>query len=100
MNDRHFDSLTRRASIVTPGVGGSAAVASPFTVAAKQKHKNASNTKAKKRCQSQIAQCTTLVAQACPGDAACVARLQPCCTVVGQCDFSGFITCLQQAAMP
>ena len=98
MNDRHVDGLTRRASLATLGVAGLMALASPLRASAK--HKNGKNTKAKKRCQTQIAQCTTLVAQACPGDDACVARLQPCCTVVGQCDFSGFITCLQQAAKP
>jgi len=99
MNDLHFDSLTRRASLTALGVGGLAVLASPLTTAAKQKHKNARNAKtnkAKERCETQVAQCTDFISAACPGDAACVAKFQPCCTFSGQCDFTGFITCLQQ----
>jgi|SRR5215213_6855696 hypothetical protein len=111
MNDLHFDSLTRRASLTTLGVAGVAAFASPFTATAKRKHKNA-NTKQRKhknanttqaktntaieRCQTQVVQCTDFISAACAGDAACVAKHQPCCTFPGQCDFTGFITCLQQ----
>jgi hypothetical protein len=113
MNDLHFDRLTRRASITTLGVAGLAAFASPFTATAKRKHKKA-NTKQRKhknantkqatantaieKCQTQVGQCTDFISAACPGDAACVAKLQPCCTFSGQCDFTGFINCLQQAA--
>ena len=101
MNDLHFDSLTRRASLTTLGVAGVAAFASPFTATAKRKHKNANTKQAKtntaiERCQTQVVQCTDFISAACAGDAACVAKHQPCCTFPGQCDFTGFITCLQQ----
>jgi hypothetical protein len=101
MNDLHFDSLTRRASLTTLGVVGLAALASPFTATARQKHKHANKkrektNKAKERCETQVAQCTDFIAASCPGDAACVAKFQPCCTFSGQCDFTEFITCLQQ----
>jgi hypothetical protein len=99
MNDLHFENLTRRASLSTLGVAGLAALSTPFTAAAKQKHRNGEKektNKAKERCQTQVAQCTDFVVASCPGDAACVAKLQPCCAFSGQCDFTGFITCLQQ----
>jgi len=101
MNDLHFDRLTRRASLTTLGVAGLAAFASPFNATAKRKHKNANTNQAQtntaiERCQTQVAQCTDFISAACPGDAACVAKFQPCCTFSEQCDFTGFITCLQQ----
>jgi hypothetical protein len=101
MNDLHVASLSRRTSLTTLAVAGLAAFAGPFTATAKRKHKNANaknakTNKAKERCKTQVAQCTDFISAACPGDAACVAKFQPCCTFSGQCDFTGFITCLQQ----
>jgi hypothetical protein len=101
MNDLHLDRLPRRASLTTLGVGGLAALASPFTATAKRKRKNANakkakTNKAKERCETQVAQCTDFIVASCPGDAACVAKFQPCCTFSGLCDFTGFLTCLQQ----
>src|SRR5215213_3026252 len=101
MNDLHFDRLTRRAVLTTLGVAGLAAFVCPFNATAKRKHKKANTNQAQtntaiERCQTQVAQCTDFISAACPGDAACAAKFQPCCTFSEQCDFTGFITCLQQ----
>ena len=98
MNDLHFDNLTRRASLTPLGGGGLVALASPVRAAAKgNKSKNRKGSSAKKRCMTQVAQCTDFSTAACAGDPACAATFQPCCSPAGQCDFTGFITCLQQA---
>lgn len=96
MNDRCFDALTRRASLVALGGVGLATLAAPYADAAKKnKRRNRKNNdkKAKQKCQAQIDQCRDLIATRCTLDPnECTEGLE-CCESLGQCDFDGFFNC-------
>jgi hypothetical protein len=82
-------ALSRRASLLTPGTAGAADA---------RKHKNRNRNKnkneARKRCRRQVGQCNASTVELCRGDAACLARAQACCLILGTCDATGFFTCL------
>jgi hypothetical protein len=48
------------------------------------------------RCNSQIADCDAFVQENC-NDAACVAAVTVCCQLLGECNFTGFIACVNDA---
>jgi hypothetical protein len=93
MNDRSFDALTRRASLVTLGAAGLATLAGSLTGYAKNNRTN-TNRKAKKKCKRQAGQCTSVVTEACEGDPDCLERLLACCEPTGRCAIVGFLDCL------
>jgi hypothetical protein len=105
MNDLSFGTLvrravgrvSRRASLMTLGMAGLAALASPLSTVAKKRKKSAGK-KARQKCQKQRGQCTTFLLPICAGGSAdCVVRVQRCCALAGNCDPVGFFTCLNAA---
>lgn len=46
------------------------------------------------RCQSQVFPCELTIKASCGNDAACLARLLPCCQSLGACDATEFFSCL------
>jgi hypothetical protein len=102
MNDLPFDTLTRhaarrasrRASLMTLGKAGLAALASPLSTVAKKKR---AGKKAKQKCQRQVGQCTTFLLPLCGEDPDCLTFAQQCCALTGNCDPVGFINCVSPA---
>jgi hypothetical protein len=92
MDDRTFDALTRRASLLSLSVAVLAAFSTP--PASARRKKNDSNKNAKQRCRTQIGQCTAVIAQQCLGTPEECLKALECCDFAGQCDFTGFINCL------
>jgi hypothetical protein len=90
MNDLSFDVFTRRASLATLSAAGLAALVGPFAADAKS-----ANKKAKKKCKSQVAQCTAFITADCSDNPnpECLAVL-PCCDSLGTCDVNTFFACL------
>jgi hypothetical protein len=91
MDPVSFDALSRRASLMTLGTAGLAALASPLTVDAKKKKKKKGDVN--KLCKRQIGECNTFVTITCAGDPECLDAL-PCCQELKTCDFAGFLNCL------
>jgi hypothetical protein len=89
MNNATFDALSRRASLVTLGAAGLAALADPVVADAK----NTAKKKARKKCQQQVGQCTAFLAEQCDGDPSCLA-VTACCPSLGNCDVAAFFACL------
>lgn len=101
MEPRTFDALTRRASLLTLGTAGLAALSLPLTGAARKKNRKNRNKKkgdVNKFCKTQVEQCETFVLPLCEdiNDPECVEVLA-CCAPLGSCDFDGFVACLEEA---
>ena len=114
MIERTIDAITRRAAggvsrrgtILTLGTVGLTALTQPFLVEAKKnggKSRKKSNKKNEKtcpeqedRCATQAAECTTFLTALCGGDPVCTDSIG-CCTLLGSCDATAFITCLANA---
>ncbi len=114
MNDRTFDFVTlravrgfsRRATLTTLGTAGLAALAHPFMTEAKKKGgKNKRDRKDKNtktcpepvdRCTPQTEQCTAVLSAFCGGDPNCLDSVA-CCSFLGSCDATTFLTCLANA---
>jgi len=105
MNDVAFGAMahgavggfSRRASLVTLGTAGLAALTHPFTTEAKKrkkKRKTSTGKQAEKKCKTQTGQCISAITPLCKGDAACLARIQNCCLIAGNCDPVGWLQCL------
>lgn len=92
MDDRTFDVLTRRASLLSLSVAVLAAFSTP--PASARRTKNDRDKKAKQRCRTQIDQCTSVIALQCQGETVDCLEALECCDFAGQCDFTGFINCL------
>jgi len=112
MSQQNFDAFTRRAaenvsrrgSLATLGGAGLAALLGSALTADAKKNKN-NNKKTKKKikkkikkkslqkCQAQVGQCQTIVT-AQQGSAATLA----CCELLGTCDFTGLVACLEVAS--
>jgi hypothetical protein len=92
MNDRFVDAMTRRASFAGLSAAGLASLLPP---AARGKSKRKGNDdKAKKKCKTQVGQCTDLVAIRCSVDPNTCTEALECCEFAGRCDFTGLINCL------
>lgn len=90
--DTHaFDALTRRASLVTLGAAGLAALADPLTTAASKKKRKKGDVN--KRCQQQVAAWTAFVPSICADGPNCE-PLIACGVPLAVCDFTGFLVCL------
>ena len=116
MSEHSFDVIvrraagigSRRATLLTLGTAGVAALAHPLsTQANKNKNKKKSDRKEKKQCKNQLAQCTAQAAQCatqveqcntsvrtiCAGDPICTERMS-CCPFLGNCDVNAFLSCV------
>ena len=116
MDDRSFENLiryaaggtSRRGSMMTLGAAGLAAIfASSFSTEAKNK---GSKKKKKQRqvppppaspplpdlCAPQVEECSTVVTSLCNGDPKCV-DAPACCSFLGTCNASGFLSCFLAA---
>jgi hypothetical protein len=121
MNEQSFDTFTRRtvgavsrrASLLTLGTAGLAALTGPFTAGAKRKNKKR-NKKCKKdkkackndlgdctaeaaQCAAQGEQCTTFLTGFCAGEPNCLDSVS-CCSILESCDFTEFFGCLLDTA--
>jgi hypothetical protein len=103
MNDRYVALLTRyaagrvsrRASLLTLGTVGVAALTGPtVTEARKKKRKQSAGEKARQKCQKQVGQCVAFLTPTCDGDLDCQAQVRRCCPEVGTCDVVGLFTCV------
>jgi hypothetical protein len=94
-----FDTLTRRASLLTLGSAGvAAALGIPTVTSAKKKHGKGKN-KGKSGdpnalCKKQVGQCTDFFEAACQGNPDCLATVDRCCPTLGSCDLAGFFECV------
>jgi CDP-diacylglycerol pyrophosphatase len=88
MTDHPFDTLTRRASLLTMGAGV-AALAAPVAAQARK-----AGNKANKKCKKQVGQCRKSVIDTCEGNQECEDAQLPCCEFLGKCNFTGFANCL------
>ncbi len=62
----------------------------------KRNKKKSGQEKVLSRCNSQVSECGTFVQENC-NDAACLAAVTVCCELLGTCDFTGFIACVNDA---
>ena len=91
--------VSRRASLrLLAGAPLLVALVGPLTVGAEKSGKQGKK-KAKKgqqRCLAQVEQCRSYFTDACesPDPTECVARIGPCCEILGRCDAASFISCL------
>jgi hypothetical protein len=109
---RTMGELSRRASFVTLGTAGLAALASPVFADAKNKNKNKKNRKKSDKkatkeckndlaecsqqavpCSEQVDQCTPLLTAACGGDPECQGVIA-CCQFLENCDVTAFLACV------
>lgn len=108
MDIRTFDTLTlhagsrvsRRSTLLTLGLVGVGAITAPTATEAKRKRRKKQQSvgeKAAQKCQQQVGQCVAFLGPTCDGDLTCQARVQRCCTVVGECDIVGLFTCASMA---
>lgn len=106
MNDHSFDTfaeraargISRRASLMTLGTAGLAAVvAAPFSADAKNKKKCKKKDKKcpslEEICAPQVEDCRNITAAVCGNDPGCD-RIVDCCEVFETCDVGAFIVCL------
>jgi hypothetical protein len=96
MNPLALNALSRRASLLTLGSAGlAAAFARPVTTSAKKKHGKSKGKKgdATKLCKQQVGQCLELFTPNCTNPT-CLAQLERCCPVLGDCEFAGYFDCI------
>jgi hypothetical protein len=87
VNAVSFDTITRRASLISLGAVGLA------TFAADAKKKKSASKKAKQKCQKQAGQCMATFASL-TDDPSALAQVKGCCALAGNCDIVGFYYCL------
>ena len=96
MSDTIFDTFTRGLSRQLPTA---APIASESrNRGKKQNKKNGGQKKVFSLCNSQISDCEAFAQVSCTGDAACITAISACCQLIGVCNFTGFVTCINDAA--
>jgi hypothetical protein len=94
MSDRSFDLVSRRMSRAALLAAAITTWGTPFTATArKRKNGKGKDKQAKRKCKTQVRQCTALVAAECGTEDEICQDLLECCQVLGQCDFAGFMNC-------
>lgn len=63
----------------------------------KRNKKKSAQEKVFSRCNSQVSACEAFVQENCLGDAGCLTSVTPCCELMGECNFTGFVTCVNDA---
>ena len=102
MDDKAFETLTRRASMVVLGAAGlAAAFGGPLAGDAKNKAKKKLKKKQLQQCQSQVEQCNAFFTDSCEESSnnpdelqECLDLVLPCCEPLGVCSFNAFYTCV------
>jgi hypothetical protein len=89
-----FDALTRRASLVSAGTAGLAALAIPIAAKGKKRKKRKTKGDVFKLCKAQEADCAFVVESECQGDTQCLIQGLQCCEFLATCDIAGFLACL------
>ena len=89
-----FDILTRRASLVSVGTAGVAALAAPIATAGKKKKRKKIKGDVFKHCKQQEVECAFVVESECQGDTDCLLQGLQCCERLATCDIVGFVDCL------
>jgi hypothetical protein len=112
MDARSFDAITRRASLLTLGAAGLAALGLSSSTDARKRNgngkrnnngKNGKNRKQNKgkinaRCKKQVGECEAFLTPQCEVENC--AEIIACCAFLGQCNVDGFFTCLIEAQQP
>jgi hypothetical protein len=93
MDPVSFDALTRRASLVSAGATGLAALATPMLAEGKKKKKTKKGD-VNKLCKQQVGECTDFLLPLCMGDPQCLVQVPICCEEFATCDSAGFLNCL------
>ncbi len=98
MDHAFVAALTRRASLLTLGSAGLAALAQPMVSSAKKKKKKQKKGDVNQFCKKQVDQCRTFLSASCEGEgqAACLLAVETCCPEFGTCNFAGFFDCIAQ----
>lgn len=100
MNDRAFDTWSRRASLLTLGAAGLAGLAAPRATGAKKKGKKNGD----KKCKKQVGACRTGLADLCEvvfgadDVAACLELFGPCCDFLKGCNTAQAFACAVEVA--
>jgi hypothetical protein len=106
---RLASNFTPRRSLVLAVFGGLATLTRSTPTTAKNNHKHKSRDKAKQRCQQQldscvdqsadcpgqVAECSTVLTAFCGTTPEC-ATLVNCCNLLGTCDATNFLACINQ----
>jgi hypothetical protein len=87
MDTHSFDAFTRRATLLTMGSVGLAALASPLAA------------DASKLCKPQVAECSAALAPLVEGNPNAAEQLA-CCSFLGTCNVTGFFDCLIDIQTP
>ena len=116
MDAHSFDAITRRASLLTLGAAGLAALGLSSATDARKRNgnngkngKNGNNRKNRKsrkqdnakinaRCKKQVGECEAFLTPECELENC--AEVIACCSFFGRCDFDGFFTCLAEVQQP
>jgi hypothetical protein len=81
MSDGIFDFLSRLA----PGAARAGSVSA--------ERKGTVRKKAKQKCKQQIGPCERVLIPLCGDNLGCELEVQRCCSLLGACDTTGFLTC-------
>jgi hypothetical protein len=107
MNERTFEALTRRASLLAVAAAPTALASRLAT--AKKRRSDKKLKQARKACQqdldaclaqeatcaAQVEDCETTLQLICAADPDCLAN-RFCCPLLESCDFPGFLNCLRE----
>jgi hypothetical protein len=94
MNRGVFYAMTRRASFITLGTAGLAALAHPITTDAKKnRKKNRNEVDVNKLCKKQVGQCIDALTVTCEDDPECLEDVERCCPLLKDCDFEALFAC-------
>lgn len=88
---------TRRGSLALGSAALLGLAQAPRAAARKKSCKKKSRKKVNKACGAQVDECTAYLAPFCagaPDPAQCQATVDLCCAPLGDCDFTGTLTCL------
>lgn len=94
-------NVTRRRSL-SVGVASLIALRRGQAADAKKSCSKRVRKKVARTCGRQVDECTAYIAQTCadsPNVAECLTDLSPCCDPLGECDFTGFTTCVASFAL-
>lgn len=102
MDDVAFDTVTRRASLLSLGATGlAAAFAGPLAAGAKNKAKKKLRKKQLQKCQAQVGQCDAIFTTNCEASSEnpdelqeCLDTFLPCCALFSTCGFNAWRACL------
>ena len=99
-----MSAATRRGSLALGAAALLGSTPAPRAEAGKKKScGKKSRKKVNKACGAQVDECTAFFGPFCaaaPNPAQCVATVDLCCAPLGDCDFSGYATCVAAQLQP